>query len=93
MLPIAADPPAYLRLAELRQGSTSVLQDRVDPIVGVTQFVSMIDHRHPETEAYDGMIGVALIYSAAESSFLGEAVTSNDVMNMKIQEYQNEIGV
>jgi predicted dehydrogenase len=54
---------------------------------------SVQDNRRPETEAYDGMIAVALIYSALESSFSGEAVNLNDVMNMKIQDYQNQIGV
>jgi predicted dehydrogenase len=54
---------------------------------------SVRDHRRPETEAYDGMIAVALIYSALESSFLGEAVNLNDVINMKIHDYQNQIGV
>jgi predicted dehydrogenase len=54
---------------------------------------SVRDDRRPETEAYDGMIAVALIYSALESSFLGEAVNLNDVMSMKIQNYQNQINV
>jgi len=54
---------------------------------------SVRDNRRPETEAYDGMIAVALIYSALESSFSGEAVNLNDVMNMKIQDYQNQIDV
>lgn len=54
---------------------------------------SVRDHRDPETGAYDGMIAVALIYSALESSLLGEAVNFNDVMNMKIQDYQKQIGV
>jgi len=54
---------------------------------------SVRDNRRPETEAYDGMIAVALIYSALESSFSGEAVNLNDVMNMKIQDYQNQINV
>ena len=54
---------------------------------------SVRDDRRPETEAYDGMIAVALIYSALESSFLGEAVNLNDVVSMKIQNYQNQIDV
>jgi predicted dehydrogenase len=54
---------------------------------------SVRNHRDPETGAYDGMIAVALIYSALESSLLGEAVNFNDVMNMKIQDYQKQIGV
>jgi predicted dehydrogenase len=54
---------------------------------------SVRDDRRPETEAYDGMIAVALVYSALESSFLGEAVNLNDIINMKIQDYQNQINV
>jgi predicted dehydrogenase len=47
--------------------------------------------KRPETDAYDGMIAVALVYSALESSLCGQAVDLNDVLNMKIQEYQNQI--
>jgi len=49
------------------------------------------DGRCPETDAYDGMTAVALIYSALESSFSGEAVEVNDVMNLKVRDYQNQI--
>jgi len=54
---------------------------------------SVRDDRRPETEGYDGMVAVAMIYSALESSLLGEAVNLNDVMNMRIQDYQNQINV
>jgi predicted dehydrogenase len=54
---------------------------------------SVRDNRRPETDAYDGMIAVALIYSALESSLSGEAVKLNDIMNMKIQDYQNQINM
>jgi predicted dehydrogenase len=54
---------------------------------------SVRDNRRPETEAYDGMIAVAMIYSALESSLSGEAVKLNDIMNMRIQDYQNRINV
>jgi predicted dehydrogenase len=52
---------------------------------------SVRDNRRPETEAYDGMIAVAMIYSALESSLSGEAVKLSDILNMKIQDYQNQI--
>jgi len=54
---------------------------------------SVRDDRRPETEAYDGMIAVALVHSALESSLSGEVVEVDDVMNMKIQDYQNQINV
>lgn len=52
---------------------------------------SVRDNRRPETEAYDGMMAVAMIYSALESSLSGEAVKLDDIVNMKIQDYQNQI--